>query len=217
MTRIGSLGLLLGLAAIAAACQNERGEDSAAEAATQDTGRETDAARTPTAVADGVDPRIASALAAAGVTLDDLPDLTTLKNEPGHVRLRAVMKSFTIALGTTCSGCHVQGATTGAQFAIDTPRKKVARKMWSSFVATLKTSQGNPIYCDTCHQGRMTFLDRSDMPSLRGWMKTNFVDHLARKDGAQHACATCHGRPFQGAILDAWRIEADGMDAGAGP
>jgi len=36
-------------------------------------------------------------------------------------------------------------------------------------------------------------------------MENNFVGKLARRDGTDHACATCHGEPFKGDILGAWR------------
>lgn len=204
MRLVRSSSLLLPLivvgAAALAACAQEASTDATAESALA----APDAHAPMMPIATGVAPTIVSTLASAGMTLDNLPDLTTLKAEPGHLRLRAVMKSFTIALGTNCSGCHVAGAQTGADFAVDTPRKNVARKMWSEFVGRLQTSAGAPIFCDTCHQGRVTFLDRSDSRALRGWMKTNFVEHLEQKDGSTQGCATCHGDPFDGEFLSKW-------------
>jgi hypothetical protein len=192
--------IIVGAAALAACTEEAPANAIAAESALA----APDAHAPMPPIASGVSPTIVSTLASAGMTLDALPDLTALKAEPGHLRLRAVMKSFTIALGTNCSGCHVAGAQTGADFAIDTPRKNVARKMWSEFVGRLQTSAGAPIFCDTCHQGRVTFLDRSDSRALRGWMKTNFVEGLEQKDGSGQGCATCHGNPFDGEFLSGW-------------
>ena len=200
--------IVLGLAAAAQACQGATSSDAAQQGAADTV--EAGTAMPP--IAGSTDPRIVSTLAAAGMSVDNLPDLTTLKNEPDHTRLHAVMKSFTIALGTDCSGCHIANATTGADFAVDTPRKNVARRMWSTFLGGLERKDGSAIYCDTCHQGKVTFLDRSDHHVLAGWMKTNFVQSLARRDGAQHDCSTCHGDPFKGNFLDDW--EQGPADAG---
>jgi hypothetical protein len=155
-------------------------------------------------IAAGVDPAIVATLRTAGFELDTLPALESL-HENGHPRMRAIMKTFTMALGTTCDGCHVAGAQTDDEFRVMTPRKKVAAQMYARFVGELQKKDGHPIYCDTCHQGRIKFLDRSDNDALTGWMQQNLVDGLARKDGKDHGCATCHGTPFNGPMLDAWR------------
>lgn len=152
-----------------------------------------------------VDPTIVAALREEGLTIATLPaDLDEL-HEPGHARMRAVMKTFTIALGTTCDGCHVKGAETDEELRVDTPRKRVAKKMWTRFVMGLEQRDGRPLYCDGCHQGKMTFLDRSDRDFLATWMKANFVDALDRKDGKEHGCATCHGEVAGTPFLDGWR------------
>ena len=140
---------------------------------------------------------ITDALSAAGLDLAALP--ATL-GELNPRQRGAVMKSFTVALGTSCDGCHVQGAAKN----VDTPNMRVTRKMWSEYVGKLKKKDGGPLYCDSCHQKKLKFLDTADNRSLGVWMKENFVSKLVRKDGNSHACATCHGSPFNGPILDAW-------------
>jgi hypothetical protein len=223
MKHVVPVTLLLTLASAAAACQDDNADVPSADTAIDLTGSDgavpdsgpgspdadADASAMPP-ISDSVDPQIVSTLADAGIALDALPDLTTLKSEPGHARLRAVMKSFTIALGTTCTGCHDNGATSDAgampDFAKDTPRKNVARRMWTDFATSLQKKDGSAIYCDTCHQGRVTFLDRSNIPALRAWMKTNFVDDLDRKDGSVERCPSCHGMPFNGQFLADWRL-----------
>jgi hypothetical protein len=151
---------------------------------------------------DGIDPQIVSKLKTAGFTVDTLPaQIKGLSSSKRH----AIMETFTIALGTTCDGCHQKGAATEADFAIDTPRKKIARRMWTDFVAALQKKDGSAIYCDTCHQGKIQFLDRSDVPALRRWMQKSFVDGLARKDGSMQECARCHGEPFNDSFLDDWK------------
>jgi hypothetical protein len=155
-----------------------------------------------------VSAEIVSTLRGAGFTLTTLPRNLDELHEPGHARMRAVMKTFTVALGTTCDGCHVKGSTAESsdeEMRVDTPRKEVARKMWTRFVVALQRTDGTAIYCDTCHQGKMTFLDRTDNEALATWMQANFVDGLVRKDRATQACGTCHGEDGNGAFLDAWR------------
>lgn len=207
MARITSaLGLVvsLSLAAAAAACSA-----SSSGAGDQSTSADT------TTVGDGgvqapiaqtINPQIVSALAAAGMTVDTLPaTLDEVKNDPNHAKLHAVMQTFTIALGTTCEGCHQAGVDGGhPNFDADTPRKNVAKKMWSEFVAKLQKHDGTAIYCDTCHQGQVEFLDRSNTRNLSAWMKTNFVQGLKAKDGTPQECMACHGDPFNGSFLDDW-------------
>ena len=151
-----------------------------------------------------VDPAIVATLRSAGFELDAMPALESL-HENGHPRMRAIMKTFTMALGTTCDGCHTAGAQSDDDFRVTTPRLKVAGQMYARFVGELQKKDGSPIYCDTCHQGSIKFLDRSDNDALGTWMQDNLVDRLARKDGKEHGCGTCHGTPFQGPMLDAWR------------
>lgn len=146
-----------------------------------------------------IDAQVTSTLKAAGIDVNDPGDFDTLLRSPS--KLKAVMTSFTIALGTTCTGCHVS-AGNEVDYEAPTPKKKIAKKMWSEFVRKLQTKDGGAIYCDSCHQGKMEFLDRADDRSLGAWMQENFVDKLARTDGAAHACTTCHGDPFRGAILE---------------
>jgi hypothetical protein len=151
---------------------------------------------------DAIDPSILAALKSANVDIAALPDdLGEIAKSPS--KLKAVMKTFTIALGTTCDGCHAKNGSKIDYEAV-TPKKNVAKKMWTSFVRGLQKKDGSALYCDSCHQGKMEFLDRADPKALGAWMKNNFVEKLARRDGAEHACATCHGEPFDGDILAAW-------------
>ncbi len=146
------------------------------------------------------DKAIVDALAVAKLDLGALPASLAELNPRQR---SAVMKSFTLALGTTCEGCHSKSGDQ-IDFKVETPNIKVTKKMWSEYVGKLKKKDGGPIYCDSCHQKKMKFLDTADNRSLGVWMKENFVSKLARKDGNSHACSTCHGSPFNGPILDAW-------------
>jgi hypothetical protein len=130
-----------------------------------------------------------------------MPALDELAKSPA--KLKAVMKSFTIALGTTCEGCHAK-AGTQIDYRADTANKKLTKMMWSEIVVGLQRTDGSAIYCDSCHQGKLTFLDRADDKSLEAWMKSEFVGKLARRDGKANSCASCHGEPFVGGLLEEW-------------
>jgi hypothetical protein len=129
----------------------------------------------PTAMADD--------LRALGLDAARLPPIEQLDARA----LRGVMKLFARSLGVRCGDCHEQG-----DFSAPTPRKKIAAKMWNEFVAKLSLRAGSPLFCDSCHQGRLKQLDRRDLKALSKWMDGHFVDELARIDGHPHDCETCH-------------------------
>lgn len=120
-----------------------------------------------------------------GLALDpkNLPPIEKLDPKA----LRRVMKLIAKSLGATCGDCHREG-----DFALPTPRKKVAAKMWDEFVTKLALADGTPLFCDSCHQGRTKQLDRTDKKALGRWMDANFVGKLKRKDDKDHECETCH-------------------------
>ena len=68
--------------------------------------------------------------------------------------------------------------------------------MWDEFAAKLSTGDGQgagaPVFCDSCHQGRVTLLDRRDKKALSKWMDDNFVARLQRGDGKSEECESCH-------------------------
>jgi hypothetical protein len=140
---------------------------------------------------------MAGALAAVGLDVTQLPAFDELTD----AQLPAVMDTFTRALGVGCGDCHEP------DFTVATARTRIARKMWDRLVRGLLRRDGGALYCDSCHAGQVTFLDRSDPRpdgALGRWMLANYVTPLARRDGAPHGCATCHGDPFVGGFLDDW-------------
>lgn len=144
-------------------------------------------------------PLAASAMAAElqGIGLDPkgLPAMSKLEPE----KLRKVMKLMARSLGAKCSDCHLE------DLHASTPRKKIAEKMWNDYARGLSTQEGAPVFCDACHQGRLTFLDRHDKKALGHWMDENLVDRVKRKDGKAHDCATCHGEEMSYRFLDPLR------------
>jgi hypothetical protein len=137
-------------------------------------------------VAVDMKPPVASAmvddLRALGLDAKNLPPIEKL--EPRA--LRGVMKLIAKSLGVRCGDCHQEG-----DFAAPTRRKKIAAHMWDEFAAKL-TTDGAPLFCDSCHQGRTTLLDRRDKKALAKWMDDNFVAKLQRRDGKSEECESCH-------------------------
>jgi hypothetical protein len=126
-------------------------------------------------------------LKALGLDAKKLPPIEKL--EPRA--LRGVMKIMAKSLGVRCGDCHQEG-----DFAAPTRRKKIAAHMWDEFAVKLSLgdSQGQPapLFCDSCHQGRTTLLDRRDKKALSKWMDDNFASKLQRKDGKSEECESCH-------------------------
>jgi len=151
---------------------------------------------TPPPVPKPMKPIVASAMEAElreiGLDPKALPPLD--KMDPAM--LRKVMKPFTKALGVQCSHCHDTKS-----FKAPTPNKKIAARMWNDFVRGLAMSDGNAVFCDSCHQGSATFLDRSSIPALSDWMSENYTGKLVRTDNKEHGCETCHGDPFEGKVF----------------
>jgi hypothetical protein len=137
----------------------------------------------------------------AGLDLEALPDSPRLL--PPALRDR-VMDSFTVSLGyEQCSECHV-----GTDYAKPTEKKTLALGMWQTFVTQLTLADGQPLWCDSCHQGRAEFLQRGNDDGLAAWMNENYVGALARKAGGTHSCASCHGAPFRAEIFAGWLGES---------
>ncbi len=142
-------------------------------------------------------------LLAIGLDAKSLPPLEKLEPD----KLRKVMKLFARSLGVKCADCHADGSRPGTEPAMDamTPRKKVAVQMWSRFVRGMATSDGSPVFCDSCHQGSLKILDRHDRKAAEKWMEDNYVGKLERKDGQENDCATCHGEASEYHFIDLWK------------
>jgi len=143
-------------------------------------------------------PPVASAmgtdLQALGLDPKNLPPIEKLDPKA----LRGVMKLLARSLGGKCTDCHAEG-----DFAAQTRRKKIATKMWDEFAAKLTTADGGPVFCDSCHQGRIVQLDRTDKKALAKWMDVSFVDGFKQKDGKAEECESCHvGMEMH--FLEAW-------------
>ena len=135
-------------------------------------------------------------LRAAGLDPKSLPPLEKIDRK----QIGKVMKTFSTSLGIACVGCH-----DADDFKKPTPRKRVAKRMWNDFVRVLATDDGKPVYCDSCHQGRLLALDRRNKKVVADYMDDIFLGKLKRADGKEHDCGTCHGDPPEFHFLDEWK------------
>jgi hypothetical protein len=73
-------------------------------------------------------------------------------------------------------------------------------------VRALTLRDGEPVYCDSCHDGTMHMLDRRDKAKLTKHMSETLVGQFARVDGRVHDCSTCHGEPPDYHMLTTWKM-----------
>jgi len=135
-------------------------------------------------------------LAAVGLDAKNLPPLESLDRR----QKLAVMKTFSDSLGLACVDCH-----DADEFAADTPRRRVAKRMFNEIVRVVAFEDDAPVYCDSCHQGALYTLDRGDKSKVSAFMSDVLVGKLKRSDGNDHGCETCHGDPPEFAFLATWR------------
>ena len=131
-----------------------------------------------------------------GLDPKNLPAMAKLEPD----KLRKVMKLFSRSLGVQCNGCHLD------DLAAATPRKRVAEKMWDDYARGFAMADGSALFCDSCHQGSTTILDRTDKRALSKWMDASFVGKLKPKaKGVSLECATCHGEDHEMHFIDLWK------------
>ena len=141
--------------------------------------------------------RMADVLAAAGLDVKNLPPIERLT--PGQKQ--KVMRTFTETLGVPCLGCHAED-----RFEADTRRKRIAKRMYNEIVRPLALRDGEPIYCDSCHDGDMFMLDRRDTAKVTRHMSETLVGQMTRVDGRPHDCTSCHGDPPDFKMLTTWKL-----------
>lgn len=138
-------------------------------------------------------------LEAAGLDPRALPKIEKLTKK----NRIPVMEAMAEALGVECTGCHAGKD----DFEAETEHKQIARHMWNDIVAVARLDQG-PLFCDSCHQGSMHVLDRTNMDEVKAYMKAQFAGRLTTTAGAEVTCANCHGKPFEPEIFEKlWHVE----------
>src|SRR5688572_4312364 len=106
--------------------------------------------------------------------------------ERGKGRVSLIMKKFTESLGVECKDCHAQKTDADGNplenaqgkpqldYHAQTEMVVMAERMWDEWVAPFRfvDDESQPVFCDSCHQGKSQFLDRTlDHEALAGWMK----------------------------------------------
>jgi hypothetical protein len=139
-------------------------------------------------------------LTALGLDPKNLPVMSKLEPD----KLRKVMKLISKSLGLQCNGCHLEDA------AAATPRKRAAEKMWDEYLRGFAMADGTPLFCDSCHQGAVVILDRTDKRALGKWMEAAFVGKLKAKAQGKQApadleCASCHSEDHEMHFIDLWK------------
>jgi|GEM_PF-815602 len=157
----------------------------------------------PEAGGDKMKPIIASAMAAdlkeAGLDITKLVPMSKMKG----AEKSKVMKAMSKATGMECKGCHVEG-----DFKKDTPNKLIARHMWDEYVVGMKMAGGGDVFCDSCHQGHDDILTHGNKDAVSKYMDESYVKKLARKDGKEMGCPTCHTADFEMKIIEkVWKIK----------
>ena len=151
--------------------------------------------------------RMTKRLADMGLDVRNLPPLEQLTAQ----QKQSVMRTFTETLGVPCLGCHAE-----ERFDADTRRKRIAKRMYNEIVRVLALRDGEPVYCDSCHDGDMFMLDRRDTAKVTHHMNAVLVGQMTRIDGRPHDCTSCHGDPPDFKILTTWKLTTAPNIAAAG-
>lgn len=107
-------------------------------------------------------------------------------------QLRGVMSTFTRSLGLACTDCHDR-----TDYRTSTRAKRATVQMWNELTRPYRLAEGGAVYCDSCHHGAPVTLDRGDPGTVASFMAEQLVGRLARHDGRDVMCESCHGTPFR--------------------
>lgn len=140
--------------------------------------------------------RMTERLASMGLDVRNLPPIEQLTPN----QKQSVMRTFTETLGIPCLGCHAE-----ERFDADTRRKRVAKRMYNEIVRVLALRDGEPVYCDSCHDGNLFMLDRRDEAKVTHHMNAVLVGQMMRIDGRPHDCTSCHGDPPDFKMMTTWK------------
>ena len=142
--------------------------------------------------------RLLASLSSVGLDPKKLPPLEQLDKSQRLL----VMETFSDALGVPCTGCH-----SDTDSRADTRRKRIAKRMWNDYARGLTFDNGDALYCDSCHNGQLFPLDRTDKDKIADYMSNELVGRLKRTDNKDVECGTCHGDPPEFGFLGIWREE----------
>ena len=95
------------------------------------------------------------------------------------------MGIMSAAVGSDCVGCHPSAGTTAVAWALDTPRKRTARRMVQMVTAINRDNFGGRqvVSCWTCHRGRDRPMTTPTLDTVYGAPANDFDDVLAPAQG----------------------------------
>lgn len=96
------------------------------------------------------------------------------------------MGIMSAAVGSDCVGCHPSAGTTEVDWALDTPRKRIARRMVQMVTAINRDNfNGRQVVtCWTCHRGRDRPVTTMTLDAVYGEPPLEFDDVLTQMPGA---------------------------------
>ena len=146
------------------------------------------------------EPRPQTASATAQTSEQAFKNVQVLKGIPVD-DFMGTMGIMSAATGFDCSECHTGAGTDQVDWAVDTPRKRTARKMVEMVAALNRTNFGGRqvVTCWTCHRGRDRPLVTPAMETVYGTPAWEMDDVLIPGQGG----------PSAGQILDKY-IQAVG-------
>jgi len=95
------------------------------------------------------------------------------------------MGIMSAAVGSDCVGCHPSAGTTEVDWALDTPRKRTARRMVQMVQAINRDNFNNRqvVTCWTCHHGRDRPVTSPTLTQVYGEPNEEFDDVLVQAQG----------------------------------
>jgi len=95
------------------------------------------------------------------------------------------MGIMSAAVGSDCVGCHPSAGTDRVDWALDTPRKRTARRMVQMVVAINRDNFGGRqvVSCWTCHRGRDRPIGTPTLDTVYGEPTFEFDDVLTQATG----------------------------------
>src|SRR5262245_26570011 len=97
------------------------------------------------------------------------------------------MGIMSAAVGSDCVGCHPSAGTDHVDWALDTPRKRTARRMVQLVTSINRDTFGGRqvVTCWTCHRGRDKPVTTPTLDTVYGEPPLEFDDVLAAAPGVQ--------------------------------
>jgi len=139
------------------------------------------------------------------------PFAGVLRNARCDQDMFITMASVAGQLGVECTHCHVVKATdrTKEDYPVMTPKKEIANWMSTHLMQALRSADGSPVRCKSCHtdeKGKPVAKilgSPRDIRKANEWMSLVMVNKFRAADGSRLKCKSCHGGNFGTKDFDA--------------